>query len=174
MSDDKAKTGVIDPKTFWRVLGERAVGVPVVTAQGSEGPAGLLALSATHLSADPPIMLVSIDKRTSALAAVMEGKHFAISYLARSDQAIADTFGGKTDLKGAARFEAGRWRTLKTGAPVLASALGAFDCVLEDMIDRGGTFIAVGRVVDATATGAGEPLVFFRGKYMVRPGAGAD
>jgi hypothetical protein len=45
----------------------------VVTAGSDEGPAGFLGLSATHVCAEPPLMLVSLmlvssDKRTLALA----------------------------------------------------------------------------------------------------------
>ena len=60
-------SNVIDAKTFWRTLGERAIGATIVTAQGADGPAGFLGLSATHVCADPPSMLVSIDRKTSAL-----------------------------------------------------------------------------------------------------------
>ncbi len=102
----------IDVKTFWRVLGERATGATIVTAQGADGPAGFLGLSATHVCADPPTMLVSIDSKTSALAAVLHARHFAINYLGRDARAIADTFAGKTAAKGAARFEPGRWGSL--------------------------------------------------------------
>jgi hypothetical protein len=35
-------------------------------------------------------MLVSIDRKTSALAAVLHGHHFAINYLGRDARAIAD------------------------------------------------------------------------------------
>jgi flavin reductase (DIM6/NTAB) family NADH-FMN oxidoreductase RutF len=107
-------SNVIDAKTFWRTLGERAIGATIVTAQGADGPAGFLGLSATHVCADPPSMLVSIDRKTSALAAVLHGHHFAINYLGRDARAIADMFAGKTATKGAARFEPGRWGTLTT------------------------------------------------------------
>jgi flavin reductase (DIM6/NTAB) family NADH-FMN oxidoreductase RutF len=156
----------IDVKMFWRTLGERAVGATIVTAQGVDGPAGFLGLSATHVCADPPTMLVSIDRKTSALAAVLHGRHFAINYLGRDAQAVADTFGGKTAAKGADRFEAGRWGTLTTGAPVFNDALGVFDCVLEKTIDHFATTIVVGRVVDVVARGAGDPLIYFRGGFL--------
>ncbi|MFT5180492.1 MAG: flavin reductase (DIM6/NTAB) family NADH-FMN oxidoreductase RutF, partial [Alphaproteobacteria bacterium] len=45
---------LIDPGSFWRAIGQRATGMTIVTAHGSDGPAGLLALSATHVAADPP------------------------------------------------------------------------------------------------------------------------
>jgi flavin reductase (DIM6/NTAB) family NADH-FMN oxidoreductase RutF len=159
---------LIDAKAFWRVLGERAVGATIVTAQGADGPAGFLGLSATHVCADPPTMLVSIDRKTSALAAVLQARHFAINYLGRDAQAVADAFGGKTAAKGADRFEPGRWGTLSTGAPVFNDALGVLDCTLETTVDHHATTIAIGRVVDIVARGSGDPLVYFRGGFLQR------
>jgi flavin reductase (DIM6/NTAB) family NADH-FMN oxidoreductase RutF len=154
----------IDPKSFWRALGERITGITIVTARGKDGPAGFLGLSASHVCADPPTMLVSIDDNTAALSAVLESKHFAISFLPANAKDVADIFFGKTALKGADRFEAGRWSTLTTGAPVLNDALGAFDCALIDTHRVGTTTICIGRVLDLVSKGEGTPLVFFRGQ----------
>jgi flavin reductase (DIM6/NTAB) family NADH-FMN oxidoreductase RutF len=154
----------IDAKTFWRALGARATGVVVATARGAEGPAGFLALSATHVTADPPTMLVSIDKRTAALAAILHGKHFALNFLSHGDRALADMFGGRGETRGASRFAPERWGTLTTGAPILNDAVGAIDCALEETIERFGVMIAIGRVVDVLVR-EGEPLLFFRGAY---------
>jgi len=156
---------IIDIKTFWQAIGVRAIGAAVVTAADSEGPAGFLALSATHMTADPPTMIVSIDKKTSALKPVLASKHFAISYLPQGAQAIADNFGGRGPLKGADRFEAGRWTTLTTGAPVLIDAVGALDCRLEETIERHGVVLCIGRLVDFSANAGREPLISFRGGY---------
>jgi flavin reductase (DIM6/NTAB) family NADH-FMN oxidoreductase RutF len=155
---------IIDAKTFWRALGARPTGVVVATARGPDGPAGFLALSATHVTADPPTMLVSIDKRTAALAAVLHAKHFALNFLPRGDQALAEMFGGRGETRGAARFAPERWGTLTTGAPVFNDAVGAIDCTLEETFERHGITIAIGRVVDVV-TRDGEPLLFFRGAY---------
>jgi flavin reductase (DIM6/NTAB) family NADH-FMN oxidoreductase RutF len=155
----------IDMKSFWGAVSQRALGVSIVTAAGSDGPAGFLGLSSAHVCADPPTMLVSIDRRTSALQAVLEKRHFAINYLAHDQQAVADMFGGKSDATGSERFSAGEWGALSTGAPVLQNAAGAIDCTLEETIERHGIIIALGRVVDF-AVSAREPLVFLRGKYL--------
>lgn len=161
---DAAAAKVIDPKLFWRALGERAIGLTIVTALGKDGPAGFLGLSATHVTASPPTMLVSIDRKTSALEAVLMSKTFAVNFLPGSAVEDADAFGYASPLKGADRFLAGRWSRLTTGAPVHVDALGAFDCRVADVITRGDISIVIGDVVDVTAKGAGDPLVFFRGK----------
>lgn len=156
----------LDIRTFWQLIGQRPIGATVVAAQGSDGPAGFLGLSATHVAADPPIMLVSIDNRTSALAAVLQSRHFAINYLPKGAEAVADAFGGKGSAKGADRFAPGEWTTLTTGAPIFTRALAALDCSLEETLERHGVTIALGRVVDFQLRSEGEPLVFFRGKFM--------
>ena len=158
------ETKAIDAKTFWRALAARATGVVVATARGPDGPAGFLALSATHVTADPPTVLVSIDKRTAALAAVLHAKHFALNFLPRGDQALADMFGGRGEARGAARFASERWGVLATGAPVLNDAVGAIDCVVEETIERFGVVMVIGRVVDVVVRDS-EPLLFFRGVY---------
>ncbi|WP_422003390.1 flavin reductase family protein [Reyranella sp.] len=155
----------IDAKTFWKALGCRAIGVAVVTAQGTEGPAGFLALSATHLTASPPTMLVSIGLTTSALAAVKQGNHFAINYVPKGREDLAKEFGGGGTLKGADRFKTGEWTTLKSGAPALVDAVGVIDCRLEEMIERHGTVIALGTVLAYSAS-TKDPLVSFRGGYL--------
>ena len=155
----------IDAKSFWRALGMRAIGVSVVTAQGEDGPAGFLALSATHVTADPPSMLVSIDDRTHALQAVLRSRHFAINYLPGSEQALADSFGGRGALKGTERFEAGRWRTLTTGAPIFSDAVGAIDCTLEETFRFHNTTICVGRVAAFHLSEQSDALLFYRGQY---------
>lgn len=155
----------MDPRAFWQAIGCRAVGAAVVTARDESGPAGFLALSATHLSADPPRLMVSIDAKTSALGTIRAARHFAINYLSTEQEEMTRIFGGRTELQGADRFSKGTWTTLSTGAPVLADAVGALDCVLEETIDRG-AIIAIGLLVAHSGSQKLRPLVSFGGGFV--------
>jgi flavin reductase (DIM6/NTAB) family NADH-FMN oxidoreductase RutF len=157
---------LIEPQTFWRAISNRAVGSTVVTARSDQGPAGFLGLSATHICADPPLMLVSIDKRTSALQTILAARHFALNFLPREAIEIADMFGGKGPHKGAERFVSERWETLCTGAPILLDAVGAIDCRLVETIERHGVVMAIGQVVGARDGAGAPPLIHFRGGYL--------
>lgn len=161
----------IDMKTFWTTLGQRATGMTIVTADSDEGPTGFLGLSASHVAADPATMLVSVDRKTSALAGIVSRKHFAINFLPADAGKVADAFGGKAGLSGAARFTEGEWTTLATGAPVYKQALGVFDCTVADIIERGTISIIIGTVAGATSRTDGEPLIYFRGKTYTGLGA---
>ena len=154
----------VDIKTFWRTLSERVTGVTIVTACDEFGPAGFLALSAAHVTASPPTILVSADKKTSALATILSSRHFAVNYLPAGTDAVADAFSGKGGLSGSQRFVEGQWDTLTTGAPVFTEALGAFDCVVDEVIQRGDVSIVIGRAVATRIDSSRPPLVFFRGK----------
>jgi flavin reductase (DIM6/NTAB) family NADH-FMN oxidoreductase RutF len=79
--------------------------------------------------------------------------------------ALVKEFAGQGALKGAVRFLAGAWSTLKTGAPTLNDAVGVIDCQLDELIERHGTVIALGRVVAYSAS-TRDPLISFRGGYL--------
>ena len=156
----------LDTKTFWTLLGMRAIGAAIVTAIGPEGPAGFLGLSATHVTANPPTMLVSVGHRTSALTAVTESGSFAINYLPKEREDLARLFGGQGDVKGADRFLPEEWTTLTTGSPVLTGAIGAIDCRVDDAIERHDVVIFLGNIVDWIHGGTKQPLVSFAGGYV--------
>jgi flavin reductase (DIM6/NTAB) family NADH-FMN oxidoreductase RutF len=157
--------GSMDAKEFWRAIGCRAVGAAVVTAKDANGPRGFLGLSATHLSAEPPRLMVAVDARTRALGTIRNARHFAINYLRADQHDIAELFGGKGERRGAERFDAAAWTELQTGAPVLRHALGVLDCDLDEAIERGSTTIVIGRLVAHAASSAAGPLVSFNGKW---------
>src|ERR1700761_2777746 len=126
----------IDVRAFWTALGQRATGRTVVTADSDDGPTGFLGLSAAHVTASPPTMLVSVDHKTTALAGIVSRRHFAVNFLPASGTRIADAFSGRAGVTGAARFAAGDWRVLSTGAPIFRDALGAFDCTVQEILQR--------------------------------------
>ena len=156
----------IDPPTFWKAIGCRASGVAIVTVNGAEGPAGFLALSATHLTASPPTVTVSLDKKTSAGADLLERQSFAINYLAQEGQDIFSRFTSRDGPKGAARFEGLDLTTLETGAPILPGITGALDCRLEEVIERYGTYLLIGRIVAFSNFSDRQPLVHYQGKLL--------
>ena len=147
---------------FWRTLGERPIGATLVTTDSADGPKGFLGLSAAHVTANPPTMLVSIDKKTSALAGVLDKGHFAVNFLPEGYAEMANAFGGK----GEKVFDPEKWGILATGAPVLNDAVGVFDCEVSQVVEQGDISIVIGLVKGVKAAGEGNPLIFHRGKFL--------
>lgn len=155
----------IDARTFWKLMGSRPVAVPIVAARDENGPAGLLALSATHVSAAPPTMLVAVGKTTSALATIRSSAAFSISYLPEGAEETADIFGGRRGLSGADRFVDGQWNSLSTGAPVFRDAVAVFDCTVDTIYENHETNLIVGRIIAFRTDATRRPLLSFGGVY---------
>ena len=85
---------------------------------------------------------------------------FCINTLASVDQELSDIFAGRTAHDADARFTAATWRTLATGAPVLASALAAFDCRLIESREMSTHLILIGQV-EAVAVGPRREALFY-------------
>ena len=61
-------------------------------------------------------------------AAAFQNGVFCINTLGAAELNLADIFAGRSGVHLEERFSVGEWLTLKTGSPVLASAVVAFDC----------------------------------------------
>jgi len=152
------------PGAFWKAIGCRSIGTAVVTTATPHGVVGFLALSATHLCANPPTMLVSLDAGTSAGESLLESGTFCINYLSRDQKFLADRFVDRSGPKGADRFRDIPAHTMTTGAPALSGCVGNLDCAVEEIITRHETRIILGRLIDARADYTLEPLISFAGK----------
>ncbi|BCH29351.1 flavin reductase [Mesorhizobium sp. L-8-10] len=158
---------------FWRMLARRPTAVPVVAACDARGPAGLLALSTTHIAASPPTMLVAVSNTTGALGTLLSAGTFAISYLPQGAQETAEIFGGRRQLSGADRFRPGDWTSLVTGAPVYRNAALALDCTIERTVEHEATTLLLGRIA-AAVPGTAPALLFHQGRYGAMPGVDAS
>ena len=85
--------------------------------------------------------------------------------MASEQQHIADRFAGRDGAKGAARYANADWLTLSTGAPILADALVAFDCELEERIDRHTHSIVIAKVIELRTRADAPALVYGQGIY---------
>ena len=151
------------PEAFKAGMRRLASGVTIVTTIHDGERSGLTATAVTSLSAEPPQLLVCVSRSASAHDLIHRGAKLCVNVLARRHQRLAASFAGAK--QGAARFAAGRWMTLRTGAPVLADAIAAFDCVVSEAVDSTTHTIFIGRVVDVRARRDGRPLLYEAGAY---------
>ncbi|WP_051357106.1 flavin reductase family protein [Azorhizobium doebereinerae] len=148
--------------------------VSILTLGEGEARTGLTATSVTSLSVDPPTLIICVNRNASARALLLEERRFAINVLRPHHEALADQFAGRNGEKGPERYKGADWTRLETGAPVLADALAAFDCHLEETIERHSHIIVLGRVAAARITEDAEPLLYWAGGYRTLSGLAAQ
>jgi flavin reductase len=141
-----------------------AAGVSIITTLKDEVPYGLVVTSASSLTTDPPTLLVCINKSASCHAAISEAGVFCVNVLSRSDAHLAALF-GNPERRGE-RFSDRSWKRLKTGAPVLPSAVVAFDCTVDKIVPYQSHTIFIGEVNGVLFNDEMcEPLVYLDGSY---------
>jgi flavin reductase (DIM6/NTAB) family NADH-FMN oxidoreductase RutF len=149
----------VAPQEFIAAMGLAATGVSVVTTDGPAGRFGLTVSAVSSVSAEPPLVLVCINRKSPAAGAVAGNRVFAVNLLAASHMAYAETFSGRPRAGNPFDFANHDWRGGVTGLPLVAGATAAFECNTHDCLDAGTHRIFIGRVV-AAHRGEAAPLVY--------------
>jgi flavin reductase (DIM6/NTAB) family NADH-FMN oxidoreductase RutF len=137
----------------------------ILTVGDGEDASGLVVTSAISLSADPPLLLACVNRTASAHPLIVKYGRFGWSSLGVAHQAVAERFSGFGGVKGAARYDGAEWETAVTGARLLKGAPAAFDCTVEEMIDRATHSILIGRVRAVRTTPGTGALIYWNGVY---------
>ncbi|CAK15872.1 p-hydroxyphenylacetate 3-hydroxylase reductase component [Pseudomonas entomophila] len=159
-------TTSFDARAFRRALGNFATGVTVITAADAAGrKVGVTANSFNSVSLDPPLVLWSIDKRSSSHAVFEAAGHFAVNVLAADQVDLSNAFARPSDD----RFAGIEYEVGEGGAPLLADCAARFRCQTFQQLDGGDHWILVGRVLAFDDFGR-SPLLYHQGAYsMVLP-----
>ena len=141
-------------------------GVSVITAGRGKDVTGMTVTSVTSLSLEPPTLVVSINRDASSFPLIRRHGAFGVNILNADQLDVAERFAGKGGLKGADRFAGADWVTATTGVPLLAGALAALDCEVEEIIERHSHGIVIGRVRDVRASSRHAALAYWHGQYV--------
>jgi flavin reductase (DIM6/NTAB) family NADH-FMN oxidoreductase RutF len=126
-----------------------------------EGRAHATTVSAfTSLSADPPLVLVALDRKSDLLELLHGTERFAVNLLA-SDQA---DIGLDCAKKGEDKLAGVHWRT-EDDLPRIEDAAAWLACEVEQILPGGDHEIVIG-LVTGCETGVDEPLVYHRRRFL--------
>jgi flavin reductase len=134
--------------------------VAVVATDGVGGRLGITVSSMVSVSAEPPMLLVCINRNSPACGAVRRNERFSISVLSHQQSELADRFAGRGERP--YTFDDDAWEF--GPQPAVKGAAALFGCDLVESMDAGTHSILVGRVRYAS-DGNQEPLCFSNGEY---------
>jgi flavin reductase (NADH)/flavin reductase len=145
-----------------------AAGCTVIAARHQSDYAGLTATALCSVTAEPPQLLVCINRKVRARSMAAQAGTLSVNLLSRSQEMTARRFAGMVEgIRAADRFVDADWQTSLTGAPVLKDALANFVCNIADIIEASTHSIFLCDVVDIVVSTAGsaEPLLYFNGRF---------
>jgi flavin reductase len=163
----------VDRALYREAMARLGAAVNVITTAGPGGRRGFTASAVCSVTDQPPTLLVCCNRTNESHAALVSNRVMCVNTLSAAQQDISDAFAGVTGLDGEARFDAGAWQTMETGAPALAGAVVAFDCRVAQLTDVGSHTVLFGEIVAIRLGELHDALIYFARAYhpLFHPGA---
>ncbi|MBA3332321.1 MAG: flavin reductase [Actinobacteria bacterium] len=143
-----------------RTLGMFATGVTVITVEADERVHGMTANAFMSVSLEPPLVLISVDRRARMNALLHEGARYGISVLAADQEPLSDRFAGRVAAGMLeARFEFAR------DTPLVEGAIAHLVAKVVRSYWGGDHSLFLGQVEYARYVPERRPLLFHGGRY---------
>jgi flavin reductase len=151
---------IVDAATFKFVMRRLAASVTVITSRHGQDFNGMTATAVCSVSAEPPLVLVVVNRASNSYSMISGGGRFALNIL-REDQAdVANYFARQGDKS----FDDLSHEFGLTGCPLLTACVATVECTVDSAFNCGSHTIFVGRVVN-TAVRQETPLLYFNGNF---------
>jgi flavin reductase (DIM6/NTAB) family NADH-FMN oxidoreductase RutF len=148
-------------EAFKAAMRRFATGVAVVTTTHDERIHGFTANAFASVSAEPPMVLICVNRNARAHPLISTSQRFCVNILALEQQALAEQFAGGEPQT---RFDGVAYRLGPSGSPVLAGTLAYVDCTLGEELTAGTHTIFLGNVIEAGER-SGAPLGYYDRHY---------
>lgn len=153
---------MIDPQHFRKVLSAYPTGVCVITARAADGTRHAMVVgSFTSISLDPPLVGFFPATSSQSWREMSSIGRFCVNVLAAHQLEDCRRFAAR----GPDKFGDMAHGESPSGQPLIDNALAWLDCTLDAVHEIGDHFLVVGRVEALERVEAGDPLLFFGGRY---------
>ncbi len=143
---------------FRRTMGMFATGVTVITTRQDEQVHGMTANAFMSVSLSPPLVLISIDRRTRLSTMLHEGTRYGVNVLAAHQAGLSDRFAGRPGDHPEPSF------LVVHETPLVDGALAHVVARVVRSYWGGDHSLFVGQV-EYAHFGEGRPLLFHGGRY---------
>lgn len=137
--------------------------VSIIAAAHAGRRYGMTATAVCSATAEPPTVLVCLNRRSATHGGVSKSRSFCVNVLRAEDSDLSNLFSGSQS--GDSRFNSREWSKLATGSPVLLDALVSFDCRVVKKLAHGAHTIFLGQVQQVLFGKKGKPLLYGDGQY---------
>lgn len=159
---------MVDQQAFKDAMSQLAAAVAIVTTGTDDAPHGTTVSAFMSLSLEPPMVLVSLDQKSSLLAQLAVGSSIGINVLSTEQNGLARRFASK----GVDRFAGVDW-AVADGAPKLVGDHTWVAGTVGRIIEAGDHFLVLVDV-HATEVNTNCPLLYWQREFgthgTIQPG----
>ncbi len=151
----------INKENFKKTLSTFATGITVVATKHNSILYGKTINSFSSLSLSPPLVLFSLDKKSSKLKIFKESKTVSINILSNKQRMICNNFAKKNH-----NWKEIDYDVLKKGNPIIKNCVSNLDCKIVDKIKKGDHIIFICKVLQVLNNNKLKPLIYYNSKYQ--------
>ena len=151
----------INKDNFKKTLSKFATGITVVAITKNSVSYGKTINSFSSLSLSPPLVLFSLDIKSSKLNVFKSSNTVSINILNKDQKDISNNFAKKNPDWNEVDYE-----TLKNGNPIIKNCVSNLDCKIINKIKKGDHIIFICKVINASINDKLKPLIYFNSRYL--------
>ncbi len=149
---------------YTQAMAQHVSSVCVITTKLDGQRHGLTATAVTSVCAQPPRLLVCVNKSSFTHARMAAAGIFCVNVLSEMQDIVAKAFAGMLGPS-VDRFSVAQWGELATGAPALLKAAAVFDCVVSQTLEQSTHTIFFGDVVGVSSQLGQDSLLYGSRKF---------
>lgn len=139
-------------------------GVCLITTSHDAEHSGMIATAVTSVSAEPPTLLVCVNRNASMFSMIQQTGRFCVNVLSKEAVSLVDIFSSSS--RRSERFQTGDWTFSEQGSPICAEALVSFECRLAKIVDWHSHGIFLGEVTSVVHPRAdAAPLLYMDRRF---------
>ena len=151
----------VNKDNFKKTLSAFTTGITVVATKHNSILYGKTINSFSSLSLSPPLILFSLDNKSSKLNIFNKSERITVNILSKKQQLISNNFAKKKpDWKNI------EYDLLKNGNPIIKNCVSNLDCKIIDKIKKGDHIIFICKVLNVVNNDKLKPLIYYNSKYF--------
>ncbi len=151
----------VNLKNFKKTLSKFTTGITVIATNKNSHLYGKTINSFTSLSLSPPLVLFSLDIKSSKLKIFNNSRFISINILSKKQKLISDNFAKNTP-----DWNNIDYKLLKNGNPIIKNCISNLDCRIMNKIKKGDHIIFICKVLKVMNNDKLKPLIYYNSKYI--------
>jgi len=151
----------VNKDNFKKTLSAFATGITVVATKYNSKLYGKTINSFSSLSLSPPLILFSLDNKSSKLNIFQKSEKITINILSKKQKLISNNFAKKNP-----DWQNIDYDLLKNGNPIIKNCVSNLDCKIIDKIKKGDHIIFICQVSHVINNDKLKPLIYYNSKYF--------
>ena len=152
----------INTTLFKKSLSKFTTGVTIITINKDKVMLGKTVNSFAALSLKPPLVLFSLDKKSSSIEKYLKSKNIGINLLSNKQKNISSYFSLKNSSWNNTKYIV----TKKNSIPMIKDCVANFHCKKYKVIKAGDHFLFICKILEIQINNKKKPLIYFNSKYL--------